>query len=220
MRRIVIFYLFFTQIVALLFTQNIAVDEYNRQKNHYFENKNNDIISDTIEIFRNEIDNINNPDRFISNLTFFFYGIKKDNMERYEYFYNIVRQSGIQRLISIFETIERTDFDNYLLNPTINPSLNDIYWTLYFSSGNEIYLKNIIEIIEIYKESNNMLLYLTARSGIWSFRLNIGTYPAVLAFFLSYASNDLKVYLLGNTPDEITNETIEFLRKQRESGIW
>jgi hypothetical protein len=178
-----------------------------------------DFIDNTINIYKEYSTII--PEKFDADLTFFFYGIYKDDIMRWIYFYNTVQESKIQRLINIFETIKQRDFDSYLENPTINPSLNDIFWVLYFSSGNSIYLDRIMAIIEKYNnETKDLMLYMTARSGVWSFRLNLSSHPSVLDYILNYKNSILKMYILENAVEQIRNETVEFVRKQREAGIW
>jgi len=216
-RNIFVFILFF--ISGLLFAQSITVNEYRNRIMHYFENKNNNIIFDTVELY-NAGFTVDDPSDFDTNLVFFFYGIKNDNIERYNYFYNYVRQSKNQRLINIFEYIERYGLDGFFINPAINPSLNDVYWTLYFSSGNVKYLDKIIEIAEKHKASNDLMLYLSARSGMWSLKLNIQTYNSILNHFRNIKNDELKNYILLNTVEDITNETIEHIKAQREKGIW
>jgi len=219
MSKKLIFYLFLVQITGLLYAQNLTINEYSIRLMNYFLNKNNNIIFETIEIY-NGIISVDDPDGFDENVMFFFYGIKKDNIERYNYFYSVVRQNNNQRLITIFENIEKYNLDQYLLNPTVNASLNDIYWTLYFSSGNINYLNKIMEIIEKYHESNDMMLYLTARSGIWSFKGNMQYYPIVSNYINNIKNNIIKNYILNTSIEDIRRETVEFIREQREKGIW
>jgi hypothetical protein len=56
---------------------------------HYFENKNDEIIFETISVYqdRANILFLNSMDPL---LIFFFYGIKIDNIDRYNRFFNIL----------------------------------------------------------------------------------------------------------------------------------
>jgi hypothetical protein len=205
-----------SQMVLNINAQNITLNQYSNNLMHYFENKNNDIILETINVYKNGLKH----DNLETTVMFFFYGIKIDNVERYNYFYNTVRQSGIQELINIFEVIQGNDIDNFLLNPEIHPELIDIYWTLYFSSGNELYLRKIIEIIERYNTSNDLMLYMSARGGIFTFKLNIRAYPTVLNYLNNNVNSELKSYILEKTFDEIEKDIMEYIRVQKENGNW
>jgi hypothetical protein len=217
MKKKLVIYLFLIHFSGLMYAQNLTINEYSTRLMSYFLNKNNNIIFDTIY---NGTISVDDPNEFDDNVMFFFYGIKKDNIDRYNYFYSIVRQSNNQRLIAIFENIEKYNLDQYFLNPTVNASLNDIYWTLYFSSGNINYLDKIMAIIELYHESNDMMLYLTARSGIWSFKGNMQYYPTILNYINNSKNIIIKNYILNTSIEDISRETVEFIRKQRDKGIW
>jgi hypothetical protein len=200
----------------------ISIDEYSGHLMHYFENKNDEIIYETISIYKND-NYIAMLDKIDSIIIFFFYGIKIDNQERYNNFLNLIKYNNIQRLIEIFEIIENNDLETYILNHEIVPQINDNYWTLYFSSGNIKYLDRIIDFVNEYNnESEQLSLYMTARSGIWSFMLNIRTYPAVLNYIQNNAklSNEIKSFILSRTINDLEKETNEFLRIQKEKGIW
>jgi len=219
MKKNVIFYLFLINFSGLLYAQNLTINEYSKRLTNYFLNKNNNIIFDTIELYKGNIP-VDDPKEFDVNVMFFFYGVKKDNINRYNYFYDVVHQSANKRLIAIFEDIEKYDLDLFFLDPAINPSLNDIYWTLYFSSGNVSYLDKIMKMIELYHESNDIMLYLTAHSGIWSFKLNMQNYPTIFNYIKNLKNINIKNYILNTSIEDIAEDMVEFIRKQRDKGIW
>ena len=221
MKKISIMILFFISFSGVIFSQNISREEYNKLAMHYFETKDERIIYETIEIYKNDIQN-SNFDKFDSNVMFFFYGIKKDNIDRYYSFYEIVKQSKANKLVRIFNSIEESVVDNYLLNPPISTTLNDYYWTLYFSSGNVDYLNQILVIINMHKDSDDMIKYLAANSGIWSFMLNVKTYPNVLNYIErnQIIDKELKRIILEKDVNDFNKEVVEHLKIQREKGNW
>ena len=221
MKKISIMILFFISFSGVIFSQNISREEYNKLAMHYFETKDERIIYETIEIYKNDIQN-SNFDKFDSNVMFFFYGIKKDNIDRYYSFYEIVKQSKANKLVKIFNSIEESVVDNYLLNPPISTTLNDYYWTLYFSSGNVDYLNQILVIINMHKDSDDMIKYLAANSGIWSFMLNVKTYPNVLNYIErnQIIDKELKRIILEKDVNDFNKEVVEHIKIQRGKGNW
>jgi predicted Zn-dependent peptidase len=225
MKRFSIFFVTLFVSVGFAGTQEeiprITLQDFSRHLMHYFENKNDLIVYEAISIYENnnygkmldQIDNI---------LLFFFYGIKVDNISRYNNFMSIIKKRELQRLINIFDTIENNDIGLFLEQQEPNPDLNDIYWTLFFSSGNVQYINYLITIINNYNnETENINYYLAARSAIWSMALNILTYSQVREYFVnSNINNILKEYVLNTNPNIIQSETIEFIRQQKEKGIW
>ncbi|MDR0322184.1 MAG: hypothetical protein LBI28_11825 [Treponema sp.] len=200
----------------------ITLEEYSDHIMHYFENKNDLIIYETISIYKNknytgmleQVDNI---------ILFFFYGIKTDNIAKYNNFREIVRTHNLQRLINIFDVIDNNDIALFLRQQEPSPELNDIYWTLYFSSGNVQYIDYLLTIImQYHNETENLNLYLVVRSAMWSIASNAMTYPQVRNYATNnrILNNELKRYILNTDLNIMRNETVEFIRQQREKGIW
>jgi hypothetical protein len=212
----------FLKISILINAQNLTKNEYNAHLMHYFENKNDTIIFETIDSYEKESQG-EILDKMDTQIMLFFYGIKMDDPQRYNFFLNTVKKSKNQELIKIFDIIENNDIELYLVNHEIVPQLNDNYWTLYFSSGNTKYLDKIIDFINKYNnESENLLLYMTARSGIWSFMLNIRTFPSVFNYIQNNLQiiNNAKDLILNQSINNFQNETVEHIKKQKEKGIW
>jgi hypothetical protein len=222
MKKIIPFFVIFLQIGFIINAQSITINDYINHLMHYFESKNDEIILETLEIYtKTTQDEI--LDRIDEITIFFFYGIKKDNPERYNEFLNTVNKSKNQRLINVFKIVETNDLELYLVNHEIVPQINDNYWTLYFSSGNTKYLDAIIDFINKYNnETDNIMSYMTARSGIWSFMLNIRTCPSVLNYIRNNQklASGIKNTILNKTIEDLEKETNEYLRQQKEKGIW
>jgi len=225
MKKFVIFLIIFSVFICNAGTQEIipkiTIEDFEEHLMHFFENKNDLLIYEVISIYENSkyrrmLDQLDN------HLLFFFYGIKIDNINQYNNFMSIIKKRKVQRLINIFDIIENNDIGLFLEQQEPNSELNDIYWTLFFSSGNVQYINYLITIINNYfNETKNVNYYLAARSAMWSMALNIRTYSQVREYFnKSNIKNVLKEYILNTDPDKMQNETVEFIRKQREKGIW
>ena len=226
MRRIIIFMVILFVFAGCAGTQEnipeITFEDFSENLMHYFENKNDLIIYETISIYEN-----NNYSRMLDQadniLLFFLYGIKIDDINRYNSFRDIVDKRKLQRLMNIFDTIENNDIGIFLEQQEPSPGLNDIYWTLFFSSGNVQYINHLITIINNYhNETENINYYLAASSAMWSMALNIKTYSQVREYFIrnNIINNELKEYILNTSPDRIQSEAVEFIRRQREMGTW
>jgi hypothetical protein len=226
MKRIMIFLVVLFVSVSNAGTQEnipeITFEDFSEHLMHYFENKNDLIIYEIISIYEN-----NNYRRILdqvdSNLIFFLYGIKVDNINRYNSFRDIINGRKLQRLINIFDTIENIDIGIFLEQQEPNAELNDIYWTLFFSSGNVRYIDYLITVINNYhNETENINYYLAARSAMWSMTLNIRTYSQVREYFFrnNVINNALKEYIINTNPDINLSETREFIRQQIERGAW
>ena len=203
-------------------TINITINEYSEHLMHYFENKNDTIIYETISVYRNN-DNIGMLDMVDSIIIFFFYGIKNDDIVRYNNFRRIVTDNKIERLINIFNIIDETDITAYLEDEDASPELNDVYWTLYFSSGNTKYIDYLLKIVMDYNnETENANYYLAAGSAMWSLSSNIQTFPSVRDYVQNndILSNNIKEYILNNDPGKIQADIIQFINEQRQKGIW
>ena len=225
MKKAIIFHFILFLFIGYVGSQEvipkITIETFEEHLMHYFENKNDILIYEIISIYEN-----NNYrkmlDQLDNHLLFFFYGIKVDNINRYNNFMSIIKKRKTQRLINIFDTIENNDIGLFLEQQEPNSELNDIYWTLFFSSGNNKYINYLITIINnYYNETKNVNYYLAARSAMWSMALNIKTYSQIREYFnKSDIKNILKEYIVNTDPEKMQNETIEFIRQQREKGIW
>jgi len=213
---IIIFFVFFSKITITLYSQNISLDQYSNNLMQYFQNPNNNVIYQTIEVYKLGLRHEN----LESTVIFFFHGIKASDIERYNYFSSVVRQSGIQELINIFRLLDGDEIEIFLLNPVIHPELIDAYWTLYFSSGDEAYLQNIIDIILNYRESEDFVLYMSARGAIVTYKMNIRTYPTVMEYLINNTETELSSYIIERSFQEMERDTMEYIRMQREIGNW
>jgi hypothetical protein len=211
-----------TQNISDIKIPQITLETYSEHLMHYFENKNEAIIYETISIYENEdynamLGQVNNI------LLFFLFGIKIDDIERYNNFMEIIKYRNLDRLNGLFEIIENNDMGLYLAQQEPSAELNDVYWTLYFSTGNTQYMDYLLNVIkEYFNEDRNATFYMAARSAMWSVSSNILTYPLVKDYIIknNILTNELRGYLLNTDLNKIQSDTIDFIRKQREKGIW
>lgn len=200
----------------------ITMDQYSDKLMHYFENKNDDIIFETISVYKDEA-NASILQAIDSQLIFFFCGISVDDINRFNKFFDVVKESNIARLAEIFELVKNIDILEYLEEQEPSPDLNDAYWLLFFSTGGNIYLDKIYLIIKNnISETNNAQYYLTVRSGMWSIASNIRYFAQIQKHFqmTTILDNDTKKYITDTDPETILSDTQQFIWAKRESGDW
>ena len=200
----------------------ITVNQYSEKLMHYFENKNDNIIFETISIYMDKT-NAYILDTLDSQLIFFFCGISIDNVNRFNKFSDIVKESKNNRLIEVFDIIKNINILDHLEKQEPSPDLNDAYWILFFSTGDNIYLDKIFYIIKNnISETNNIQYYLAVRSGMWSIASNIRNYIQIRKHFqmTDILNNDIKEYINNTNPEIILSDTQKFIRLKRENGEW
>jgi len=209
-------------VYVLIDTDDKILNKFNNNIMYYFINKNDSIVHETINIYNK---NYNNDimDHVDNIVIFFYYGIKLHDKEKYDQYFDIIKKSNNQKLLYLFRIIETVDLELNLLNHDVIPVLNDFYWALYFSSGNNKYLDRIIYFVTIYNnEAEQLWPYLAARAVLFSFIVNTKKYPTVMNYILNNhgMSKEIKDYILNKTVEYLQNETIEYLKIQKEKGIW
>lgn len=200
----------------------ITIDKFSENLMKYFLNKNDQIIYETISVYENKsytemLDSIDNI------VLIFYYGIKNDDLNRYNNFKEIITKRNTKRLINIFYTIDNMDISLFLEQQEPSPELNDFYWTLYFSSGNLNYINYLLNIAKkYYNETVNINNYLVARSAIWSLSSNATKYGQIKDYIINnnIINNEIKNYILNTNHNKMQNDTVEFIKQQREKGIW
>jgi hypothetical protein len=193
----------------------ISIDQFEENIMKYFLYKNDSIIYEAISIYKN-IEYMHMLEEIDQTLMFFFYGIKVDNINRYNNFKYIVSISNTQELLNIFIAIDNSNIGSFLENSKPSGALNDMYWTLYFSSGDVQYLDYLLTVIKNHSnETSDMYLYLAASSAIWSLAGNSRMYGQVRTHINNTKILDdrIKRYILNTNPDVISNETVEYVRK-------
>jgi hypothetical protein len=230
MKKIIVVFVLLFFLICYAGTQNVSdikipqitLETYSKHLMYYFENKNEAIIYETISIYENEDYNAM-LSQIDHTLLVFLFGIKIDNIERYNTFMEIVKLRNLDRLYILFEIIENNFVEEYFTIREPSTGLNDVYWTLYFSTGNLQYIDYLLNVVKIYfSENRNASFYLAARSAMWSISSNILIYPLLKDYIINnnILSNELREYLLNTDPNKIENDTNDFIRQQKEKGIW
>jgi hypothetical protein len=197
----------------------LTVGEFGEHLQSYFENKNDKIIYETIEIYKSgEAD-----DRVQEMLLFFYSGIKLDDVKKFNHYFDIVNKSDDANLKKLFKEIKAYDIKQFLDAQNPSALLNDALWLLYFSSGDVKYLERLFIVIkDYYNEAEDLNNYLTGRSAIWSLKSNINNYPLVKKYFLAnkILNSEIKDYIANNTVSKIHADTMEFMKSQGSKGVW
>jgi hypothetical protein len=197
----------------------LTVGEFGEHLQSYFENKNDKIIYETIEIYKSGEAN----DRVQQMLVFFYNGIKLDDVKKFDHYFDIVNKSGDANLKKLFDGIKAYDIKEFLDTDKPSALLNDALWLLYFSSGDVKYLERLFIVIKDYhKDTENLNNYLAARTAAWSLKSNMNNYPSVKKYFLAskILNSEIKNYITNTAASKIQEDTIEFAKLQRSKGIW
>jgi hypothetical protein len=120
----------------------------------------------------------------------------------------------LQNLIDALNDVEIIDIELIVEEQEPSQFLNDIYWALYFLSGNVKYIDYLIAIINNYhNETENEYYYLVARSAMLSMAINIITYSQVRDYLINnnVINNEIKEYVLNTTPEDIEMDTFGFI---------
>jgi hypothetical protein len=144
-------------------------------------------------------------------LIYFFYGIKTVNIKKYQKFNEIANYSESNRLIQIFNIINNNDIKSHFEQQEASPDLNDVYWTLYFATGDLKYIDKIVETIMTYhNETENKKYYLAARKGMLWISMYIQKFSQLRDYVVKnkYLSKDIKEYIVSNGPEVIYADTL------------
>jgi hypothetical protein len=195
----------------------ITIEEYSNNLTEYFLDKNNKIIFQTIVIYEKykNYDEILKPlDRF---LIFFFYGIKTDNMKKFQKFHEIINYNKNIRLIQLFNNIQNTDIKTFLEQQEVHPDLNDDYWALFCATGNLKYIDKIFEMImNYYNETENKYYFLAAWAGMWLMSSNIQRFSKLKEYINTnkILSMDIREYIISNVPEIILEDSRKIYETQ------
>jgi hypothetical protein len=119
----------------------------------------------------------------------------------------------------LFYAIKNTDLDSLYARAKPSPLLNDMSWSSYFATGNPRYLDLLIRHAGYFGERQDLNLYVTAGSALWSLCSNARQHPAVRAY-LATVKNQTVGLALQQEPAYFQQEMTAVIREQRAKGIW
>lgn len=117
-----------------------------------------------------------------------------------------------------------TDSSAYLANKKASPALNDMNWGAYFASGDEKYLKNLLDATRHRDERKDLNLFLAGFSAEWSLSSNARQHETVLKFLLREQGKgkhrETITEILNTEPEGIRKKAIDVISQQKAKGVW
>ncbi len=189
-------------IITLLLTASnlfsISSEDFTIYIMHFFQNRTNEIVDITIDYFQ-DVDELS-PE--LTNIYLAFYStlfeddnIKKDIMA-------VIDEKANEKVKGYFNTISRTNIDDYYVKENYSPELNDMIWASYFAYGDVKYLKILYKIIDgsSLKDFEKNLFY-TRVSAAWSMGNNSQQFNEVQEY-LEMKNTEIAKLLLSNTQED------------------
>lgn len=212
-------YLLFIMLLTPFHIWCQTVDYYSLQT-FYYQNKDISIVDSSIA-FLNQ--NINIDDKAQFKLAAFFIALFDDQPLIKKTFKE--KENLIENNDRIIQYALEMDKDAFLFSKQINPTWNDVYWNMFFATGNNGYLDLLIENIKYNDERNDLIKYITGASAKWSMSSNIQQHEQVKVYIHSLIDSEDESYkhifdLFELDLYEFEKETENIIREQRDKGIW
>ncbi|MDR2905011.1 MAG: hypothetical protein LBU73_03550 [Helicobacteraceae bacterium] len=213
--------IFAVLLIAVAANADLGIEEYNENVMRYYEKKDAKFIDLTIAFYKSDFYK-SNATEMDTHLLQFFYGIKTQDQKRFNDFFAAAKNSGDQNLIAVFEYVNKNEksIAETRLEGDESPEQNDNYWIMFFATGDTKYLDKLFRVAMKYKDEKKfMMKYLTSQSAIWSLASNAKQLKLVKSHLTNAKILDskLKNYMLKTDPEKIRENTIEFLKKNREN---
>ncbi len=195
-------------------------EDYYSLQTFYYKNKDITIVDSSI-IFLNQNTSMDEKSQF--KLAAFLIALFDDQPLIKKAFKE--KESLIEKNERIIRYALEMDKDAFLLSKQINPTWNDVYWNMFFATGNNEYLDLLIENIKYNDERTDLNKYLTGASAKWSMSSNIHQHDQVSLYIQSLIDSKDESYKFINDLfeldlNEFKEETENIIREQREKGIW
>lgn len=126
----------------------------------------------------------------------------------------------------LFTTLIEHSPNRVLVQVPPSAAKNDMYWGCYFATGDKRYLEAVINGLNYLGERRQKGRFLMAASAKWSLMVNARQHIGVKARLIGLSRShhqrwrNLALEMLSRQPEEISAETAEILKLQRQSGIW
>ena len=158
--------------------------------------------------------------------TIFFSSIFSENKDKREEWQNII-EGQVGKTKSLFLEAMDKESSEILKETEFTPLLNDMYWSVFFATGDTQYIDKLVENLKYLNEREDANLFYTAWTAKWSLAENAQTHPKVRTLLeeLQEESTDPELRkaardMLNNTPSEILQEMNDIFIEQQKNGIW
>ncbi|WP_157255309.1 hypothetical protein [Pedobacter sp. Leaf216] len=219
MKKLLIIFLL---AIALLPAKNAHAQNTNRnfgqilQTYYLFQDK--DIVEKAIDFVNNTPGNYN---KLSPILTGFFGAAFISNETLKKNFTLNINRVQKPEFKQLFISLFSLNIDTLYSQTKLTASLNDMYWSSFFATGNTKYLDNIISHIPYAENRSDLNLFLAGSSAKWSLCSNSMQNDKVNKHLNALKDkNPLLKEILENDPQYFREVMIDILKKQRENGIW
>lgn len=185
---------------------------------NYYLQKDENLIDKSIQLFNSPDIQENNVNHIIIG----FYGalfekdkkIKKQFQERYTELTN-------KDIRATFELVFKSKIEELFANIPPTPTINDVYWSAFFSTGDNKYLDEIFANCTYVINQRDLNKYLIGASAQWSMCSNALAHQRVKLFLeMNQTNPDLARYLLDINPEVLKNGTVDHIKEGRIKGYW
>ncbi len=195
-------------------------EDYYQLQMYYYQNKDDSIVDSTIS-FLNENTDMDGKAQF--KQAAFLIALFDDQPSIKKAFRE--KESLVENNKRVIQYALDMDIDAFIFSKQVNSTWNDVYWSMFFATGNNDFLDLLIENISYNNERKDLIKYLAGASAKWSVASNIRQHEQVGSYIHSLIdSNDESSQLLSDLFEldlyEFKKETEMIIREQREKGIW
>lgn len=119
-----------------------------------------------------------------------------------------------------------TTIDEIFEKSQASPNQNDMYWSAFFITHDEKYLKPIIDRLVLSDNRKDFVLFATGQTAKWSVAANALQYPFVKQLVEKYRdkstgrSKEILIEVLTKNPKDINMELSQIIKEQKQKGNW
>lgn len=210
-------------LIAILGITNTVISQnsersFNEILHTYYLEKDDNLVSNSIEFFNHTNPNNKSLEHIITG----FYGglfLKSSEIKK-EFKLNIEKFEN-DNIKYLFSRLIENDIEKIMKEHPVLPSLNDMNWSAFFSTGDSKYLEVILKNTLEAQNRIDLNLFLTGASAKWSLCSNSQVHKKVKEFLESNTQyKEQTNQILNNRPLDLKNKMIEIIKEQRSKGVW
>ncbi len=210
-------------MILLAVTGSLFSEEpipFNVKMMYYYEYQFPDIVELTIDYLNSES---SLEDKWAHKLIAFYIALfENDSTVRSKVKNSIDRISSNRYVIQ--RSLDKTPSD-YLDQFPPSPTKNDLFWSMFFATGDGEYLNYLIKNIPLYENRKDLNLFMTGSTAIWSLSANSKQHEAVSEYIGSIKTESEYVghwlnQILELDIGDFRENVVTIIKNQKELGIW